>query len=59
MTQTEKELANKIYESIQIIITSNDRERLNLKTLDEEIEYTRKEKMRITIERLKKKGIII
>ena len=59
MTDAEKELANKIYNSIQVVLTPADKVRLNLKTMDEEIAYTRQEKSRQTTERLAQRGITL
>lgn len=55
MTQEQKVLANKIFNSIAVVITPELEKKY--KTLEERLMYTRNEKMRITKEKLSQRGI--
>lgn len=56
MTEEEKVLANKIYTSIQVIITPELAKELREKNIDPS-NYTHEEKKRQTTEKLKERGI--
>ena len=57
MTQDQKVIANQIFNSISIVITEDIKKQY--KTLDEQLEYSRQEKERLTVEALAKRGILL